>query len=40
MNDEEDLYDEVDEDKYQEIVKGRQQREDFVVDDGGSIAAR
>jgi DNA polymerase alpha subunit A len=34
MPEEDDLYDEVDEDSYKEIVKNRQQREDFVVDDG------
>ena len=28
------IYDEVSEDKYKAIVKGRLQRDDFVVDDG------
>ena len=28
------MYDEVDEDKYKSIVRGRLQRDDFVVDDG------
>ncbi|KAH8116362.1 hypothetical protein DFH11DRAFT_1580132 [Phellopilus nigrolimitatus] len=30
----EELYDEVDEDQYKSIVKGRLQRDDFIVDDG------
>lgn len=29
-----DLYDEVDENQYKSIVKGRLQRDDFIVDDG------
>ena len=28
------MYDEVDEDQYKSIVKGRLQRDDFIVDDG------
>ena len=33
MQEEDDVYDEVDEDTYKELVKSRRQREDFVVDD-------
>ena len=29
------MYDEVDEDQYKSIVKGRLQRDDFIVDDNG-----
>ena len=28
------MYDEVDEDQYKSIVRGRLQRDDFIVDDG------
>jgi hypothetical protein len=31
---EEDVYDLLEEDKYKDLVRNRNQREDFVVDDG------
>ena len=34
QEEEEDLYDEVDEDQYKSIVRGRLQKDDFIVDDG------
>jgi len=34
MPEEEDVYDEVDEESYRDLVKKRREREDFVVDDG------
>ena len=35
VNQDDDIYDVVDEDEYQELVKKRRHREDFVVDDDG-----
>lgn len=34
QEDDGDLYDEVDEDQYKSIVRGRLQKDDFIVDDG------
>ena len=34
INDDDDIYDYVEEEEYQKLVESRRQREDFVVDDG------
>lgn len=34
QQEDDDLYDEVDEDQYKSIVRGRLQKDDFIVDDG------
>lgn len=36
FDDEDNVYEMMDDDEYRELVKKRRQREDFVVDDGGS----